>query len=135
MDRFAFVPWLVWTIDVALFGTLRIMQRRGTIDPTIGLAGVYMLATWLPIMAVHGVYSRHVVRYIRDHHPELWKRLSFGSPAFGGVRPLAGLKWLFSEDDLGNARVIVLKQRAKHWIGFVICVFASLPLMDILLTW
>jgi len=99
------------------------------------LSIVYLLATWLPIMALNIIEGRKLMEYLKMHHRQKWEELTY-VPFFGpgGHNGFRTIPWLYSSDDLGDPAVAALKAQRRGFIRFVLTVFFSylifLPLLS-----
>ena len=129
--------WYVWLSIVACAVILRFTVFFGVAsDQRFGLAIIYMLVTWLPIMVLNLIEGRRLMHYLETRHYRKWEELTY-VPGFGsgGHNGFRSLPWLYSADDLGDPIVASLKAEQRRFIRFVLTVFFSylvvLPLLSI----
>lgn len=130
------IYWCAWLAVVALAFTLRYTVFFGaSSDRLFGLATVYAVSTWLPVMVLNVIEGRKLSSYLREHHPDKWQWLTFVPGLGAGMHnAFRSLPWLYSADDLGDPVVAALKTDQKRFIKWTLTVFFSyIVVMPVLL--
>lgn len=126
------VYWKVWLSLVAALILVRttVFASPGIEDYRFTLFLAYAGPTWLSIIVLNGVEGHRLMEYLRETHNTIWQELTSG-PGFGpgGVNSLRSLRFIYSKDYLGDEVVKVLKLNYRKFIGLVITVFITMPVL------
>lgn len=99
-----------------------------------GLAVAYAMGTWLPIMVLNLVESRHLGSYLRSCHRNRWEELNY-IPVLGcvGHNGFRMVRWLYSKEDFGDPKVVTMKAEYRGFVRLAMAVFFSyLVIMPVL---
>jgi hypothetical protein len=127
--------WVGWLVLVAVVMGLRFAPAALRPDiPSIFLAMGYVATVSVGIMVVNFAEGRRLLGYLEQAHRSKWEYVThvpfFGS---GGVNSFRTLAFVFSRDDLGDARVGELKRSYRGIVALVLSAFVSIPFVFIAL--
>jgi hypothetical protein len=131
------VYWFSWLLLVVVGFTIRLVAGpRPFPNIPAGLGLLYAAATWLPLMLINVIESHQMMAYLRAHHHEKWRELTyvpFIGP--GGRNNFRTLPWLLSDDDLGDPALAVKKSAIRRLLALVLTVFFTygsfIPLLGV----
>ncbi len=73
--------------------------------------------------------------YLDEHHHAKWEEITYVSFLFikgpGGVNSIRTMRFVYSDDDLGDPRVRQLKDNYRKFVRFALTVFLTFPIIFI----
>lgn len=125
--------WTVWFVMVSTLLIIRLLAPGLLETRPIELA--YMLFSSVPIMIINMVEGYRLHEYLKKHHCETFNYITYlPLLKISGVHnSVRGLQFLYSDDDLGDPNVAVLKRNYREFIRLMCTVFVTMPLLFIVL--
>jgi hypothetical protein len=110
------------------------IKLLGATQDQMGYANmVFMGLSWIPIMGLNYYEGQRLMGYLKRHHPETWRALTYVPGfGFGGINSFRALRFLRSPDDLNDANVRWLKENYRRFLRFMWLVFITYPILFIL---
>ncbi len=117
----------VWLAAMAVAMVVRFTLFAGADGERLfGLAMVYAVGTWLPVMSANMVEGRRLTGYLREHHPRKLAELAgVAGWTFGRTNGFRLMPWLYSDDDLGDPVLARMKQERRKFFTWLLVVLLS----------
>jgi len=122
------IYWTAWLLMVSIVMIICLFNffesQRGSI------AAAYMLSSSMPLMFILGIEGYRGNEYLKKHHREKWNELTYSSfMKTSGFNTLKGLKFYYSDDDLGDPKVAALRSNSRKLWTLAWTVFVTMPLI------
>ena len=124
--------WLC-LIPLVLFTRFVLLRDQGE-HMRLYLFYGYILVAWLPCIALNAIKGQKLMSYLQENHNEKWQELTY-VPGFGpgGQNGSRVLRFLFSQDDVGDMRVKRLKDEYRGFLKLMMTIFVTWPFISILI--
>jgi hypothetical protein len=127
--------WFVWLIIVFLLLTLRFSVFRNPSDSVIfSLFTFYAIPTWIAVIIINGYSGHCLMSYLKRNHRAKWDEITY-VPLFGsgGRNSFRSLAFIYSEDDLDDRMVHILKKNYRSFVKLALTIFFSFPILFLII--
>ena len=123
--------WKIWAVSVlvliAFKAVLEVVLNENTF---FVLFILYILPVWTWVMYLNYKKAHDLTAYLKKHHHEKWKEIThvpfFGA---GGFNSFKSLPFIFSEGNLNDDNIKLLKRSYINFIKFALLVIiTAIPL-------
>lgn len=130
--------WKVWGIAVILLVSIRAVSDVPTENSRFFLFIMYIVPIWGWVLCLNFRRGRDLMAYLEKYHHEKWKEIThvpgIGS---GDLNSFRSLPFIFSDENLNDENVNILKRNYISFMKFGLSVFISvIPLfLLVVLPW
>ena len=128
--------WRLWIGMVGCLLLLRWSFFLGANDNILFvLFAAYAVLVWGTVCALNLFENRRMMNYLKEFHREKCEQL-LGVTFLRnyGLSGVKALQFIFSDDDLGDEEISVIKRERKRFIAFALTVLFSMIPLSVMVT-